>query len=141
MNSTSTCTILFSCTKVPLKLCDDESHKNTVLCHLKQIYMVPKKCTQSIEMVCEKNPKHKYEVKCCQRDEIGCQEPCSVLLPCQHRCTGKCGECVFNEHHKICRDRCVKTLTCGHRCTVNFTRCLVVQYRYCFVVFTLINIQ
>jgi len=44
-----------------------------------------------------------------------CQMPCDVILSCDHRCGGTCGECMQGRIHMACKEKCGKTLICGHR--------------------------
>lgn len=47
-----------------------------------------------------------------------CKAPCNVLLKCEHRCAGTCGECAQGRVHKQCQEKCGSILICGHECQV-----------------------
>ncbi|OQR68693.1 hypothetical protein BIW11_01972 [Tropilaelaps mercedesae] len=71
-------------------------------------------------------PKHKCDVILGEGSgiagvgwQIGCQEMCSVTLPCGHPCPLKChvhDEQTFDEEPEPCRQKCLKYLPCRHRC-------------------------
>jgi hypothetical protein len=111
--------VLFKCTvKVTFKLCDDIAHTHETVCH-RLTEEKTKKCQKTVNVVCSREPKHKYVTKCCDRQLGSCPLVCNSTLPCGHRCDGICGTCADSDTHKPCRAKCQKLLGCGHRCTAN----------------------
>ncbi|CAG0916689.1 unnamed protein product [Notodromas monacha] len=47
-----------------------------------------------------------------------CDHPCGATLSCEHKCVGKCSECLQGRIHVPCREPCGRQLVCGHVCKV-----------------------
>ena len=95
-----------NCTQLCRDVCD-------INCPTK-VFKVLVKCTQ--------NPKHMMQM-CCSDSNVDpeCTIPCKTILPCQHSCQGKCGDCytVNSTKHVACKQTCVKRLDCNHFCTAS----------------------
>ena len=111
-------------------------HRCKKLCH--------EPCDHCKELVEKTIPQcgHLQQVPCyCDPEDFTCQEPCSKVLSCGHRCKNKCGEkhttecrelitrewpcehtaqaeCYWTEdmYSRNCKVRCNVTLQCGHPC-------------------------
>ena len=113
-----------------------QGHRCKKLCH--------EPCDHCKELVEKTIPQcgHLQQVPCyCDPEDFTCQEPCSKVLPCGHKCKRKCGEkhtaecrelitrewpcehtaqaeCYWTEdmYSRNCKVRCNVTLQCGHPC-------------------------
>ena len=110
----------------------------------KKCYECSKGCGQCEEIVEKIIPKcgHQQQVPCyCSPEEFVCQEPCTEVLKCGHKCKMTCGEphtveceeyitrewrckhvatveCYITEekYSRTCKAPCGETLLCGHVC-------------------------
>ena len=57
----------------------------------------------------------------CSATQADCSIPCRVTLKCDHRCSGKCGECRMGRVHKRCKKECDRVLVCSHTCRADCT--------------------
>ena len=82
-----------------------QRHRCKKLCH--------EPCGRCVELVEKTIPQcgHLQQVPC-HRDpeDFMCQEPCSKVLPCGHKCKKKCGE----EHTTECRELITREWPCEH---------------------------
>ena len=44
-----------------------------------------------------------------------CRNPCQYILPCGHKCPGRCNVCSV-KGHQICNKECGFVFPCGHKC-------------------------
>ena len=58
----------------------------------------------------------------CSATQKDCKVPCETLLECEHRCTGKCGQCIQGRVHTKCAKKCERNLICLHQCKSRCTR-------------------
>ena len=65
---------------------------------------------------------HEFQTPCHLQKSAQCTVPCSAMLQCQHRCSGKCGACFAGRLHVPCRHSCQRVLVCGHVCSAQCTQ-------------------
>ncbi|CAG8507426.1 10135_t:CDS:2, partial [Racocetra persica] len=118
----------------------DCCHETTIKCHERRY----KKCDHEINVMLKCG--HTVKVPCHERlnvDEYRCKRPkdveiptcghvvrvdcfvtnpectkrCGYLLPCGHKCEGRCASHKNYIHRRSdCKRECLKTLVCGHKC-------------------------
>ena len=62
---------------------------------------------------------HKVRTIACSATPADCTVPCDAKLQCDHRCSGKCGECRMGRVHKRCKSQCGRVLVCSHACNAH----------------------
>jgi hypothetical protein len=78
---------------------------------------------KKIVLKCRHTPSHWVKVSCDKNIEAEhCKMPCSLKLPCGHKCLGTCNDCESvpgkggPKVHKACSQPCRKALDCNHLC-------------------------
>ena len=66
-------------------------------------------------MLTEECPRCHEQVTFWCGSEPECETPCNEILPCGHKCKGRCSEC-FRSGHKPCDEKCCFEFPCGHKC-------------------------
>ena len=60
---------------------------------------------------------HDFTRTCGAQDEqLVCQQPCSAILPCGHRCSDSCSHCRGRGNHSLCDGQCGRIGDCSHSC-------------------------
>ena len=121
--------ISLSCGHKKLITCSKARHaQQGEICDTKVTTILP--CGHERKILCSDNP-----------GEVFCDAPCERRLPCEHRCTKKCGEhcasfkcavrvqkllacgsheiscrCSDDVLQMICPNGCKRKLSCGHKC-------------------------
>jgi hypothetical protein len=67
-------------------------------------------CDHTVDVPC-RIISSKYELK-----RFSCPESCDKMLSCEHKCTGKCGDCHMGQLHIACGQKCERELICSHVC-------------------------
>ena len=92
----------------------------------KKCYECSKGCGQCEEIVEKIIPKcgHQQQVPChCSPEEFVCQEPCTEILKCGHKCKKMCGE----PHTVECEEYIIREWRCKHVATVE---CYITEEKY-----------
>ncbi|PNF18207.1 hypothetical protein B7P43_G18049, partial [Cryptotermes secundus] len=110
--------------KSPCKRTLPCGHKCTAVCS----DVCTKKCLELIPSAVRPLCGHLVYIPCHMQEELltpdsqellsRCQMPCGVLLDCNHRCVGTCGECMQGRIHEACKEKCGRILVCGHSCNI-----------------------
>ena len=98
-----------------------EGHRCKKKCH-----ECPRGCGQCEEKVDKRIPKcgHQQLVPChCDPKNFTCQEPCTEILLCGHKCKNTCGE----PHTTECLEYITREWPCKHKATVE---CFITEERY-----------
>ncbi|XP_062572126.1 NFX1-type zinc finger-containing protein 1-like [Saccostrea cucullata] len=123
------CNIYLQCGHQCLQNCHnkDPEHKtykctqpcNKTICQLGHICKKQcfKDCGKCMELTRKpmKTCQHENIMPCSEDvSDFKCMQLCNQMLPCQHTCQGKCGECNQMKEHRPCEEICRTVLICGH---------------------------
>ena len=87
--------------------CPDDPEDPSIRCTLP--IDIPLLCGHALTIACVDRSKTDTE-------NIKCSKLCGFQLPCGHRCSGTCHDCIYGSDHVTCKQKCRRLLPCGHKC-------------------------